>query len=194
MLKDNLWWFALALVGVSMLLFTGANPGEKLSSVPSTVDNVDLSRYTGRWYSIAHIPTAFERGCAAGGGATYKLSDDGKIEVLNECYNKQGALKVVRGKAWVPDPDQPAKLKVSFFQIFGVALFPGDYWILALGPDYSYAVVGHPSRKYGWILSRTPTLPAETLAQIRKNLESQGYEWPQFQLIDQSVNVTGSDS
>ena len=187
MLTGNWWWIALAVTGSFLLLSTS----QVTVSPPKVVDNVDLERYTGRWYSIAHIPTTFERGCAAGTTATYELSLDGKIEVVNECYNKQGLLKVARGKAWIPNPQQPAKLKVSFVQVFGVSLFAGDYWIIDLAPDYSYAVVGHPTRKYGWVLSRTPTLPEDKLQEIKSSLQEQGYDWSHFQLIDQSVHAAG---
>jgi len=89
----------------------------------------------------------------------------------------------------VVDDTTNAKLKVSFFSLLGLWLFPGDYWIIDLGPDYQYAVVGHPSRKYGWILSRTPTVDSSTLAGIVNLLEAQGYNFADFVAIDQSIHI-----
>jgi apolipoprotein D and lipocalin family protein len=64
-----------------------------------------------------------------------------------------------------------AKLEVSFFRPFW-----GDYWIIDLGRDYEYAVVGHPSRDYLWILSRTPTMDTAVYDAIVARLRAQGYE------------------
>jgi apolipoprotein D and lipocalin family protein len=110
---------------------------------------VDLNRYTGTWYEIARYPHKFQKGCI-GSRATYALRDDGKLSVLNECYEEsdRGKLRSAKGKAWVVDTNTNAKLKVSFFWPFS-----GDYWIIDLGSDYDYAVIGHPKRKYLWILS-----------------------------------------
>ena len=80
-----------------------------------------------------------------------------------------------------------AKLKVSFVSLFNRWLFGGDYWILELDPNYRYAVVGHPKRRYGWILSRTPELPEVTLQGIFERLEDAGYDRAQFRRIDQTV-------
>ena len=62
------------------------------------------------------------------------------------------------------------KLRVSFFRPFW-----GDYWIIDLGPDYEYAVVGHPGRDYLWILSRTPTIAPAVYDGILERLREQGY-------------------
>jgi apolipoprotein D and lipocalin family protein len=185
-MTENFGLIVVAGVVVCGLIFAGMKSTPPLK----TVAELDLSRYVGRWYSLAHIPTTFERGCAKGTTATYTLLPNGQIEVLNECLDAKGQKKVVRGRAWIPDPKEPAKLKVSFVNLFGIWLFPGDYWVIELAPDYSYAVVGHPARKYGWILSRTPTLDEATWAKIREALERAGYRWEQFVLIDQSVHLT----
>jgi apolipoprotein D and lipocalin family protein len=137
----------------------------------------------GRWYAVAHIPTSFERHCATGITATYTLLENGQIEVINGCCQEDGSLQQARGRAWIPDPANPGKLKVSFVRFLGWWLFPGDYWILALGEAYEYAVVGHPELTYGWILSRTPTLPAASLREAIEKLEAQGYSFDAFELM-----------
>jgi len=154
-----------------------------------TVDRVDLNRYVGTWYAIASIPTTFERQCAQGTTATYTLLENGRIEVVNTCFTKKGKESVAKGRAWIPDPEEPAKLKVSFVSLFGWWLFPGDYWIIDLDQDYQYAVVGHPARRYGWILSRTPVLPDSVLTEIFARIEAQGYDVSTFRTIDQSIHM-----
>jgi len=137
-----------------------------------TVASVDLQRYLGTWYEIASFPQSFQRGCTAT-TATYSLKDDGEIEVLNRC--RKGSLTgretTALGRARVTDTATNARLEVSFFGPFW-----GDYWIVDLGQDYEYAVVGHPGRDYLWILSRTPELEDGVYAGILERLVAQGYD------------------
>jgi len=146
--------------------------GRESSSVVETVSHVDLERYMGAWYEIARYPNSFQKGCV-GSKATYTLLDDGKVSVLNECYDKSfsGKLRSAKGKAWVIDKKTNAKLKVSFFWPFA-----GDYWIIDLDDDYSYAVVGHPRRKYLWILSRTKEMDEDVYEAIVSRLRDKHYE------------------
>ena len=150
------------------------------------VSHVDLGRYVGTWYEIASIPASFQRFCAGGTTATYTLLPNGQVQVTNQCYTSAGEPRKAVGRAWVADQTTNARLKVSFVSIFGIWLFSGDYWIIDLGERYEYAVVGHPSRNYGWILSRTPTLPQEVLAGIYRRLAAQGYDVSRFRMTDQT--------
>ena len=164
------------ILGISLLFFvTGCttNTTERLH-LPTlqTVPHVDLDRYLGTWYDIASFPQKFQRGCTAS-TAIYTKRPDGEVDVLNRC--RQGSLdgkeNLAKGRARVVDPTTNAKLKVSFFRPFW-----GDYWIIDLGSNYEYAVVGHPSRDYLWILSRTPKLDSAVYDGILARLRAQGYE------------------
>jgi apolipoprotein D and lipocalin family protein len=174
----------LALFAIGAMGLTG-----RLAKQPSVVDSIDVERYMGLWYAVASIPTTFERACIQGTTAEYRLLADGRIEVTNTCLRADGSTFSAVGRAWVPDPSEPVKLKVSFVRFLGRWFFPGDYWILDLAPDYEYAAVGHPMRKYGWILSRSPMLPEETLEGIFERLEAKGYDRNDFQRIDQSIHT-----
>lgn len=137
------------------------------------VDEVDLDRYLGRWYEIASFPQRFQRGCVAT-TANYTLRGDGRIGVENECRDRTfgGELRRAEGVAWVTDPNgSQAKLKVQFFWPFR-----GDYWILELDPEYRYAVVGHPSRDYLWILARTRTLDPLVYRTLLARIEEKGFD------------------
>jgi apolipoprotein D and lipocalin family protein len=158
----------LAIV-VSTVFFLSAcahNPSLKV------VPKVDLKRYTGTWFEIASYPTSFQKGCT-GTKAIYSLRDDGDIDVLNQCYKKgfDGEITSARGKAWVVDETTNAKLKVRFFWPFW-----GSYWIIDLGKDYDFAVVGHPSRKYLWVLSRTPQMDDVLYYDVLGRITQQGYD------------------
>jgi apolipoprotein D and lipocalin family protein len=56
----------------------------------------------------------------------------------------------------------------------------GDYWIIDLAQDYSYAVVGSPDRKYLWVLSRAPQLADATYEQITRRVAAQAFETSQL--------------
>jgi apolipoprotein D and lipocalin family protein len=176
--------------GVAMMMFLCLSMGALAADAPlRVVESVDAVQYMGLWYSIASIPTSFEKKCVQGTTAEYTLLDDGGIQVVNTCYDAEGKIDVARGHAWIPNPSESSKLKVSFVRFLGFWLFGAPYWVIDLAPDYSYAVVGHPSRTYGWILSRTPTLPEDVFAGIIQRLESQGYQFEDFRLQDQSINL-----
>jgi len=174
---------SLAVVLCLVAITGGTMVAQTVGGGVSVAQDVDVQRYMGLWYAIAHIPTTFERRCVSGTTAQYTLLENGQIEVINSCCKEDGTWQQVRGRAWIPDPDEPAKLKVSFVRFLRWWLFPGDYWILAVGEDYEYALVGHPELSYGWILSRTPTLEPHVLSGIVCLLETQGYSFDAFELI-----------
>ena len=132
------------------------------------VPHVELEKYLGKWYEIAHLPARFQEGCSDT-TATYTLSKDGSISVLNECV-RNGKVKRAKGRAKVVDKISRAKLKVTFFRPFY-----GDYWIIKLGDDYDYAVVGTPNRKYLWILSRTPQMDDNLFSSLIEFVKSKGF-------------------
>lgn len=139
---------------------------------PEVVAEVDHLKYSGVWYEIARTPSWFERDCVAS-TATYELMDNGKIGVINRCRvgTLDGPEREAHGVAWVPDPEQPAKLKVRI----GLWPFPADYWIVQLGPKYSYSVVVTPDRSHTWILSRMPSMDARKYQDIVARLELAGF-------------------
>ena len=116
--------------------------------VPEPAKSVEISRYLRRWYEIARYEQSFQKDCD-GVTADYTLRADGKISVINRCRSPKGALKQAGGVAKLADPATGAKLKVSFF-----GPFYGDYWVLDHADDYRWSIVGEPSGRYLWLLSR----------------------------------------
>lgn len=141
------------------------------------VPKVDLDRYAGRWYEIARLPHRFQEQCVGDVTAEYARREDGRIAVVNRCRRADGSFDEAQAVARVVDPQTNAKLEVSFLPAWLNWLpFWADYWVIALAPDYSYAVVGHPTREYLWVLSRTPQMPAETYAALLAQIEKLGYD------------------
>jgi apolipoprotein D and lipocalin family protein len=154
------------------------------------VENVDVQRYTGKWFEIARYPNNFEQGCV-GSTAEYTLQDDGSIRVVNTCRqgSLDGPIERIEGTAVIDDPTTNAKLLVSFFPPF-----QSPYWIIELDEDYEYAVVGEPSRSFLWILSRSPSLDDETYQGILDRLPAKGYDPVRLERTLQPVDgMSGSE-
>ncbi|MFN7131194.1 MAG: lipocalin family protein [Myxococcales bacterium] len=140
-----------------------------------TVEAVDLSRYEGTWFEIASIPVRQQRGCYRT-TATYRLNDDGTVSVVNRCLKGEEAeVAVARGTATAVPGTNGSQLEVSFF-----GPFKGDYYVIALAPDYRYAMVGTPERDHLWILSREPTLDDGTFTALRQRAEELGFDTRQL--------------
>ena len=150
-----------------------SKPGELL-----TVKSVDLNRYSGKWIEIARYPNKFQKSCVGNTTATYTIKDSGKIEVINECLEKNGRIKRAKGKARIADKETNAKLEVRFAPSF-LSFLPsvwGDYWIIDLAEDYSYAAIGDPKREYFWILGRQPEIEDSVYQGILRRAEVQGFD------------------
>lgn len=173
--------FQLVPVLVATLLLMACHAPRPDTAPLATVAQVDLERYTGRWHEIAKIPHPFQRQCVRDTTADYSKNADGTIAVVNRCRKSDGTFDEARAIARVTDTTSNARLEVSFFSVLGWRPVWGNYWILALGPDYDYAVVGEPTRRFGWILSRTTTLPAATREQLDRKLRELGYTPEQFE-------------
>jgi apolipoprotein D and lipocalin family protein len=155
------WSLRLALCGMLAL---------GCQNEPLDVAKVDLQRMQGKWFEIATLPRPSQAGCT-GTTAEYQLKSKTELLVVNECHegNLEGPVKRVAARAVANDASTPAKLSLDF----GFAY--GDYWIIEVGDDYDYAVVGHPTRDYLWILSRERTLPQSTLDGVLQRAQSRGF-------------------
>lgn len=143
------------------------------------VASVDLKRYAGTWYEVARLPNKFQDQCAGDVVVRYTLRDDNRVDVLNRCRTSDGRTDQARGIARkAGDGDTPARLEVRFAPAW-LSLLPmvwGDYWIIGLGPDYQWAVVGVPSREYLWVLSRTPSMSPLAYAQAIEIAKAGGFD------------------
>ena len=142
-----------------------------------TVQFVDLDRYTGDWFEIARFPNRFQRRCVGDVRATYARRSDGRLDVVNRCRTAGGEIEA-RGVTRMVDEQALAKLKVRFAPAWlsWLPMVWGDYWIIGLAPDYSWAVVGDPGRDYLWILARSRQLDAASIAEARAAARASGYD------------------
>ena len=142
------------------------------------VESVDVQRYLGKWYEIALLPNSFEEGCNCT-TAEYSVIDSITLRVVNTCRldSINGEIDRAEGKAFVVERSNNAKLKVQFFWPFR-----GDYWIIDLDQiNYKYAVVGTPSRKYLWILSRSPKMDEPLYNSLIEKCKTKGFDVTKLQ-------------
>jgi apolipoprotein D and lipocalin family protein len=150
---------------------------------------VDLNRFQGKWYEVASLPRETQASCY-GTTSFYSQASDGSFQFVNQCNVESGTgpVRTVTMKATVPDKSVPAKLAID------VGGFSGDYWILDVGADYEYAVVGHPTRLYLWIMSRTPTLDSDTLQGILDRAQSKRFDTSKLQYTPQPPPIERASS
>jgi len=165
-------WLGLALV----FTVTACSSPETLK----TVDHVDLQRFMGKWYVIANIPTAIEKG-AHNAVESYRLDDDGSIETTFtfrdgsfdgelKTYHPRGFVRAESNAVWGMQFVWPIK---------------ADYRIVYLDDDYKVTVIGRNKRDYVWIMARKPDIPDVEYAKILDMLGSVGYDTTQVQRVPQ---------
>ena len=169
------WLPAAALAAAITLQAPVARAQE--SAAVRTVPFVDLDRYLGDWFEVARFPNRFQRQCLGDVRATYARRPDGLLDVVNRCRTVEGETEA-GGVARVVDEQASAKLKVRFAPAWlsWLRMVWGDYWIIGLAPDYSWAVVGDPGREYLWILARVPSLDEQSFTQARAAARDNGFE------------------
>lgn len=145
------------------------------------VSGFDLARYSGHWHEIARLDNRFERGLSEV-SATYSLNDDGSIKVINRGYDQASASwKEAQGRALFNGDSQVASLKVSFF-----GPFYGGYHVVALDPDYQWAMVAGNDRDYLWILARDKQLPQTVTQPLLRQAASLGFDTASLIWVKQS--------
>jgi apolipoprotein D and lipocalin family protein len=155
--------FAICLLNLCLIALALPARSAEVTSVP----DLDISRYAGEWHEIARLPMFFQRQCV----------DDGLIGVRNRCRDNDGEMEDVEGVARRIE-GYPGRLQVRFAPDW-LSWLPftwADYWVIALDPQYQWAVVGEPGREYLWILSRTPELGRTQFDQIKAQVVAMGYD------------------
>jgi len=173
----NIAKLALAAVGIAALAKAAAaipRPGPVGNkAVPQPAKPVEIERYMGRWFEQFRYEASFQKDCE-GVMADYSLNPDGSVKVVNSCNQDslEGKYRQSSGKAKVVDAATNAKLKVSFF-----GPFYGDYWVLDHGDNYEWSIVGEPSGRYLWALTRDAQPSAEVAAMLEQRVKAMGYDW-----------------
>lgn len=149
---------------------------QAVAAANQPVPALDLQRYSGTWHEIAHLPMYFQRRCVDTITATYTPRADGTLEVRNACRTKDGTFVEATGVAR-PVPGAPGQLQVRFAPAWmsWLPMVWADYWVIALDPGYQWAVIGGSSRRYLWVLSRTPTMQRALFERLKADARARGY-------------------
>ncbi|EQC46158.1 lipocalin family protein [Bacteriovorax sp. Seq25_V] len=147
-----------------------------------TVEYIDTNKYQGKWYVIENIPTMFEIG-AHNATETYMFDGDNiKIDFKYNADSFDGEIKSYpqKGEVFNKDTNAHWKIKIPWIP------WKFDYLVIDIAKDYSWCVVGVPSKNYVWIMARDKTIPAETLTGIRSRLKEIGYDISKLEQVPQN--------
>ncbi len=180
-----------ALVGLGLLLpllgcagTTGIRPlGLPAESMP-----IDLERFMGDWYVIAHIPLPQEAQ-AHEAIESYRLEDDGRIDVRFQFCDGSldGPREVFTFAGWVVDPETNAEWRVR-----PVWPLRFRYQITELAPDYTRTVVESGSN--AWIMARTPQLDETVLQATIDRLSARGFDVTALRRVPHDDGRCGDDA
>lgn len=133
---------------------------------------VDLGRFMGDWYVIAHIP-AFIEDEAHNAVESYRLDEDGSIATTYVFNNGSldGPLKTYRPTGFVHNRETNAEWRMQFLWPFKSA-----YLIAYLDDDYQTTIIGVPDRDLVWIMARTKTLPEARYQELVEWLADNGHD------------------
>lgn len=153
----------------------------------TTIPTLDVPRYMGTWYEIARFPAWFQKKCAGDARADYSLKADGAVQVTNRCRLENGEMSEAVGAARQLGAATSPRLEVRFAPAW-LSFIPavwGDYWVIDLDEAYRLVAVSEPSRKYLWILSRTPQVDPKAYADLLDRLVKKGFDIRQLEVTRQ---------
>lgn len=172
---------ALRAAVVATLAVSAACAGRAPLPPIEPVASVDLERFMGRWYVIAHIPT-FVEDEAFNAIESYALAEDGTIATTFS-FNEggfDGPRKEYTPTGYVWNEDTKAEWGMEFLWPF-----ESEYLIVRLDDDYGITVIGRSARDYVWIMARSPEIPAERYDELVRWIGAQGYDLSKLRRVPQ---------
>jgi apolipoprotein D and lipocalin family protein len=170
-------------VAVSVLLMACAH---RPPSIPP-VAQVDLERFMGDWYVIAHVPSRLERK-AYNAVESYALQPDGTVQTTyqHRVGGFEEPLRTMRPVGYVRPDTGNAVWDMQF-----VWPFKAEYVIVHLQPDYAWTIIGRSKRDLAWIMARTPTMSEADYTTAMARLEALGYDLAQVRRVPQRWSHSG---
>jgi apolipoprotein D and lipocalin family protein len=184
----------LQIAGLIVLLLAVAGLAAAVSArskdqIPP-VANVDLPRFMGDWYVIAHIPTFVERD-SFDAIETYAMGKEG--EILTTFKQRKGShdapLKEMNPVGTVREGTNNAIWGMQF-----IWPIKAEYVIVYLDEDYTQTIVGRSARDYVWIMARTPSISDADYAAHLDRLRALGYDLSKLRKVPQKAAETATTS
>jgi len=139
-----------------------------------TMKDLDLEKYMGKWYEIARYRFKWEKDCERS-IANYTWDPvNQKVLVENQCWVDNKMIRSRKATAWVQDPNDKGKLMIQFDDGLPADFGPSPYWVH--WSDYNNAIVGGPSGRFLWWLSRNNTVKASDVEPMLKVIRKYGYD------------------
>ncbi|HEY6925379.1 MAG TPA: lipocalin family protein [Steroidobacteraceae bacterium] len=166
------------LLGCALTL---AGCGDRSEPTIPPVPAVDLSRFMGDWYVIAHIPTRLERNSYAA-VESYALRVDGRVQTTFRYRNKSftAPIKTLRPVGTVRPGFHNAVWDMQF-----IWPFKAEYVVVYLNEDYSQTIIGRSERDYVWLMARTPRLSESDYARAMERIRTLGYDVARVRRVPQ---------
>ncbi len=160
----------------AFILFALATLTPALALTPVT--DFDLNRYVGTWYEFASIPGFLQSKCARDTQADYSPAENGALAVVTRCTRPDGSAETSESRTRPLEASVPAVLKVTAVNFLGIWWYPlgRESIVIAVGPDYRWIALGHPSLRYARIMSRTPSLPDDAIKNAAAALAAQQFD------------------
>jgi len=154
------------------------------AQTPTPVAQLDDNQMKGTWYEIARLPNKREKSCV---GDAFQLGARGDkphtLEWVDSCKTKSAYVNVHNATAKPQDKKHPTDGRLKVTTLWP---FTAKYWVLAVGPNYEWSMVGNPNHKSLWIYSKSPTLAPEVLTQIESQATADGYSVSKLVLTPQT--------
>jgi apolipoprotein D and lipocalin family protein len=144
------------------------------------VAGVELPRFMGDWYVIAHIPTFIEKN-ACNAIERYDANADGTIATTFTFHEGRpdGPFKRYRPTGFVRDADHSTWGMQFLWPI------KAEYLIAYLDPGYTETIIARNSRDYVWIMARTPKLGDDDYARLVERVAALGYDTSRLRRVPQ---------
>ncbi len=174
------WMTARGATGLLAVMILLACKAE--SQAVTAVPGLDMNRFVGTWYEIARLPNKGEKHCVSNAIVLYALGEKpNRFSVVNSCKTKDGAVDVRNGNGKAQDKSGDGKMKVTYTWPFSV-----KEWVLAVGTDNAWVLIGSPNHKLLWVLGKTAKMAPEVLGEIRAKAASEGFDVTKLTMTPQS--------
>lgn len=170
---------AIACAALTIAACAGNRP-----AIPP-VASVDLPRFMGKWYVIAHIPSLPERD-AFDATETYRLDEDGRIRTTFQFRKGSHAAPV---ETMSPVGTVVPGTHNAVWGMQFVWPIKAEYVIVDLDHDYSQTIIGRSKRDYVWLMARTPHVPDARLQAAIARIKVLGYDTTKLRMVPQSSST-----
>ncbi len=165
---------------LGLVLVTGLSAGCRAPGPPLPAPAAFVpDRYLGTWYEVARLPVFYQPDDTLAQATYGPTAVAGRISVVNRSFDRQATpLKSISGCADLAPGDPPGRFTVRLRGIPSlVARFTGpNYHVIHVDAGYRHAIVGLPSRKALWILSRHVPIPRAELDGLIARAKAAGFD------------------